>query len=329
MLRGCWRAWHQLLSLLPRLPFLAALPLGSFGVLSIASLMHRYGSAVLTCCVTVGVRVASAIVAVAATATLAVRPSGSFGVLGIASLTHRYSSAVLTRGVAASVRVASAMGAAAVTATLVALHFGSFGVLRIASLTHRNGSAVLTCRVALLACVWHQLSSLLPRLPLWRCCLRAALAFCRSHRSRIAGAQQSSRAVWLRACVASAIVAVAVTATWAVLSSGSFGVLSIASLTHRRRSAVLTRGVAAGVRGISYRRCCRDCHFGGAAFGQLWRSVDRLAHASLLLSSFHAQRGPAGVRVASAIVAVALTATLAVLSSDSFGVLSIASHTHR
>ena len=109
MLRGCWRAWHQLLSLLPRLPFLAALPLGSFGVLSIASLMHRYGSAVLTCCVTVGVRVASAIVAVAATATLAVRPFESYGVLGIASLTHRFSSAVLTRGVAADVRVASAM----------------------------------------------------------------------------------------------------------------------------------------------------------------------------------------------------------------------------
>ena len=109
MLRGCWRAWHQLLSLLPRLPFLAALPLGGFGVLSMSSLTHCYGSAVLTCCVTAGVRVASAIVAVAATATLAVRPFESYGVLGIASLTHRFSSAVLTRGVAADVRVASAM----------------------------------------------------------------------------------------------------------------------------------------------------------------------------------------------------------------------------
>ena len=112
--------------------------------------------------VAAGVRVASAIGAVALTAALALLPSGSFGVLGNASLTHRFGSALLTCGLAAGVRVASAIVAVAVTAALALLLSGSFGVLSIASLTHRYGSAVPTRGVALLSCVWHQLSLLLP-----------------------------------------------------------------------------------------------------------------------------------------------------------------------
>ena len=112
--------------------------------------------------VAAGVRVASAIGAVALTAALALLPSGSFGVLGNASLTHRFGSALLTCGLAAGVRVASAIVAVAVTAALALLLSGSFGVLSIASLTHRFGSAALTCAAWLLGCVWLQLSSLLP-----------------------------------------------------------------------------------------------------------------------------------------------------------------------
>ena len=104
------------------------------------------------------------------------------------------------RGVAAGVRVASAIVAVAVTATLAALPLVSCGVLSIALLTPRSGPVVLSHSVALLACVWHQLSALLPRLPLWRR-LRAALAFSGTHLSRIATAQRSSRAAWLLGCV--------------------------------------------------------------------------------------------------------------------------------
>ena len=90
---------------------LALLLSGSFGVLGNLRITHaslRLSSPHVRG-VAAGVRLASAIVAVAAAATLAVRPLGSFGVLSIASLTHRYGSAVLTRGVAAGVRVASAI----------------------------------------------------------------------------------------------------------------------------------------------------------------------------------------------------------------------------
>ena len=67
-----------------------------------------------------------------------------------------------------------------------------------------------------------------------------------------------------------------------------------------------------GACGISFRCCCRDCCSGGAAFWQLWRSVDRLAHASL--GSAALTRGvAAGVRATSAVGAGAVTAASAAL----------------
>ena len=112
---------------------------------------HRFVVAVPTRGVAAGVRVASAIGAVAVTVTLMALALGSFGGLSIASLTHRYGSAVLTRGVAAGVRVGSAIVAVAATATLAVLPLGSFGVLGNTALTHRFGSAVPTRAAWLLA----------------------------------------------------------------------------------------------------------------------------------------------------------------------------------
>ena len=218
--------------------------------------------------------------AAAAAAALVALPFGSSGVLLIASLTHRFNSAVLTRSLAAGVCAASAIVAVAVTATLVALPPGSFGVLG-------------------------------------------------SYRSRIATAQQSSRAAWLLACVASALVAVAATA---VFGGAAFGQLwrfvdRIAHASLRLSSPHVLRDCGRAC-GISYRRCCRDCHFGGAAFRKLWRPRDRLAHASLQFSSPHARRGCRRARGIS-YGAVAVTAASAALHFGSFDVLGNAPLTHR
>ena len=99
-LRGCWRACGISYGAAAAAAALVALPFGSSGVLLIASLTHRFNSAVLTRSLAAGVCAASAIVAVAVTATLAVLPSGGFGALSIASLTHRFFSAVFTHSVA-------------------------------------------------------------------------------------------------------------------------------------------------------------------------------------------------------------------------------------
>ena len=208
---------------------------------------------------------------------------------------------------AADVRVASASGAVADTAALAALSSGSLGVLFIASLTHRFSSAVLTHGV-LLECVRHRLWAPLPRLlwsygfgapPIATCpyvfgpvivtrgvadmleepalgaisvtAASAALVLSCLWRSvncsRIASAQQPLRAAWLQAYL--------------------WHHLWLLSLSQKSLSTVkLLYGRA---RGISYAWCCLDCHFGGAAFEPLWRSVDRPVHTPREFSSAHAQ----------------------------------------
>ena len=131
---------------------------------------------------------------------------------------------------------------------------------------------------------------------------------------------------------------VAVTSAVAAPPLGSFGVLSIASLTLRFGSAaVLTRGAGAGVRAasalgaaamtaalvcnISYGRCRRGRHLGGAAFEQLRRlSVAACKHR--INSAVTTRSVTAGVLAASALIADTLITTLVELPGNFWRSLS-------